>query len=140
MFHANITDIRHIVLIKISSLSSLLPPLLLLFTASSSSSSLPHLLFLLSSSIPSPSRGENEVLQSSLNKYIQKQSYRQPPILNAMYNTQQQMENTMHSPPLTPDRKVHFIAMNFIDFKRFKINSPISSKIKISCKINFRIC
>jgi hypothetical protein len=50
------------------------------------------------------------------------------------------MENTMHSLPLTPDGKVHFIAMNFIDFKRFKINSPISSKIKISCKINFRIC
>ena len=66
---------------------------------------------------------------------------RQHSILNAMYNTQQQMENIMHSPQLTtPDEKMHLIAMNFINFERFKIYSPTSSKIKIGCKINFRIC
>jgi hypothetical protein len=52
------------------------------------------------------SHAENDVLQPSLNKYIQKQSHRQYSILNAMYNTQQQMVNIMHSPQLTtPDEK-----------------------------------
>ena len=33
--------------------------------------------------------GERDGLQQQLNGYMRKQSYRQPPILNAMYNTEQ---------------------------------------------------
>ena len=40
---------------------------------------------------------------------MQKQSYRQPLIHNAMYNTQQQMENITNS----PQKKVYFFKIIF---------------------------
>ena len=40
-------------------------------------------------------------------KYIQKQSYRQPPILNALYISEEQIHTCiMQAPQLTPDAKV----------------------------------
>jgi hypothetical protein len=56
--------------------------------------------------------GENDVLQSNIIKYIQKQSYRQPCYVQSnlvlynmrvMHNTQHQIEIIIHSPQLTPD-------------------------------------
>ena len=39
--------------------------------------------------------GGRDGLQQQLSGYMRKQSYQQPPILNAMYNTEQEMENTV---------------------------------------------
>ena len=44
-------------------------------------------------------------MQQKLSKYIKMHSYRQPPIYNAMYNTQQQMEDIMNTASMTPDQK-----------------------------------
>ena len=38
---------------------------------------------------------ERDGVEQQLSKYIKMQSYRQPPIYNAMYNTKQQMEDIM---------------------------------------------
>ena len=49
--------------------------------------------------------GERDGLQQQLSGYTRKKSYRQPPILNAMYNTEQEMENILSAPSMTPDEK-----------------------------------
>ncbi len=68
-------------------------------------------------------------IQQQLSGYIRKQTYRQPPILNAIYNTEQRMENILSSPSMTLNEKVHFMLTNTIDFSQFKTNCKISFKI-----------
>ena len=41
---------------------------------------------------------ERDGLQQQLSGHMRKQSYRQPPILNAMYNPQQEIENILNAP------------------------------------------
>ena len=48
---------------------------------------------------------ENTYGQQNLYRYIQKRSYQQPPILNAMYNSDQQMKQIVQTPFLTLDEK-----------------------------------
>ena len=49
---------------------------------------------------------ERDSLQQQLSGYMRKQSYRQPPILNAMYNTKQEMENILNAPSMTLDKNI----------------------------------
>ena len=48
---------------------------------------------------------ENTIGQQNLHRYIQKRSYEQSPMLNAMYNSDQQMKQIVQAPLLTPDEK-----------------------------------
>ena len=48
---------------------------------------------------------ERDGLQQQLRKYIKMQSYRQPPIYNAIYSTKQQMEDIINKASMTPDEK-----------------------------------
>ena len=64
----------------------------------------------------------NDVMQSNLNKYKQKQSYQQPPIPTAMCNTQRrqrQMVNIMNSAQLTPDEKSALYSHELDRFQAF---------------------
>jgi hypothetical protein len=69
---------------------------------------------------------------------IQKQSYRQPPI--RMYNTQQQMENVMNSPYLTPDEKstLYSNELNRLQVFQNKLSSRLQAQDRL--QIIFRIC
>ena len=66
--------------------------------------------------------GEGDGLQQQLSGYMRKQSYRQPPILNAMYNTEQEMENILNAcaPFMTPDEKSTLYSNEYHRFQTFK--------------------
>ena len=64
--------------------------------------------------------GERDGLQQQLSGYMRKQSYRQPPILNAMYNTEQEMENILSAPSMTPDEKSTLYSNEYHRFQTFK--------------------
>ena len=64
--------------------------------------------------------GENNVFQHTLKKCIQKQSHRQPPILNAMYNSDQQMKKIVQAPLLTPDEKSTLYSNELHRFQSFQ--------------------
>ena len=59
---------------------------------------------------------ENNVFQHTLIKYIQTQSYRQPPILNAMHNSDQQTQ----APLLTPDKNSTLYSNELHRFQSFQ--------------------
>ena len=63
---------------------------------------------------------ERDSLQQQLSGYMRKQSYRQPPILNAMYNTEQEMENILNAPFMTPDKKSTLYSNEYHRFQTFK--------------------
>ena len=63
---------------------------------------------------------ERDGLQQQLSGYMRKQSYRQPPILNAMYNTEQEMENILNAPSMTPDEKSTLYSNEYHRFQTFK--------------------
>ena len=60
--------------------------------------------------------GENAVLT----EYFKKNSYQQPPVVNAMYNSEEQMQQIMQAPQLTQDEKVKLYdnASAFSDFPK----------------------
>ena len=60
---------------------------------------------------------------------MKKQSYRQPPILNAKYNTEQEMENILNAPSMTPDEKSTLCSNDIIDFKHLKIIYKANFKV-----------
>ena len=64
--------------------------------------------------------GERDGLQQQLSGYMRKQSYRQPPILNAMYNTEQEMENILNAPSMIPDEKSALYSNEYHRFQTFK--------------------
>ena len=64
---------------------------------------------------------ENTFGQQSLDRYIRKRSYEQSPILNAMYNSDQQMKQIVQAPLLTPYKKSTLYSNEFHRFQSFKI-------------------
>ena len=64
--------------------------------------------------------GERDGLQRQLSGYIRKKSYRQPPLLNAMYNTEQEMANILSAPSMTPDEKSTRYSNEYHRFQTFK--------------------
>ena len=65
----------------------------------------------------------------TLVEYLRKQLYQQPPLLNAMYNTEQRMQEIMEPPQLSAveKSKLYSDQMNrffFVYFVFFLINSP----------------
>ena len=64
--------------------------------------------------------GERDGLQQQLSGYMRKKSYRQPPILNAMCNTEQEMENILSAPSMTPDEKSTLYSNQYHRFPTFK--------------------
>ena len=72
--------------------------------------------------------GERDGLQQQLSGYMRKQSYRQPPILNAMYNTEQEMENILNAPSMTSDEKSALYSNEYHRFQTFK--SQLQSKLQ----------
>ena len=72
--------------------------------------------------------GERDGLQQQLSGYMRKKSYRQPPILNAMYNTEQEMENILSAPSMTSDEKS---ALYFNEYHRFQtFKNQLQSKFQ----------
>ena len=63
---------------------------------------------------------ERDGLQQQLSGYMRKKSYRQPSILNAMYNTEQEMENILSAPSMTPDEKSTLYSNQYHRFPTFK--------------------
>ena len=63
---------------------------------------------------------ERDGVQQHLRKYIK---------LNAMYNTEQQMENIMNTPSVTPDEKSALYSKQYQRFRHFRINVSIKFKI-----------
>ena len=59
-------------------------------------------------------------IQQQLSGYIRKQTYRQPPILNAIYNTEQRMENILSSPSMTLNEKSALYANEYHRFQSFQ--------------------
>ena len=59
-------------------------------------------------------------IQQQLSGYIRKQTYRQPPLLNAVYNTEQRMENILSSPSMTPNEKSALYANEYHRFQSFQ--------------------
>ncbi len=65
-------------------------------------------------------RFETNVLPGGVSKFMQKQSYLQPPALNAMYDAEKQMQEIMEAPQLTAaeKRKLYSDQLNrFLTFK-----------------------
>ena len=60
--------------------------------------------------------GENAVLM----EYFKKNSYQQPPIVNAMYNSEEQMQQIMQAPQLTPDAKAKLYDQTLQRFLTFQ--------------------
>ena len=73
---------------------------------------------------------ERDGLQQQLSGYMRKQSYRQPPILNAMYNTEQEMENILNAPSMTPDEIRTLYSNEYHRFQKFK--NQLKSKFQKS--------
>ena len=63
---------------------------------------------------------ENTIGQQNLARYTRKRSYEQPPILNAMYNSDQQMKQIVQAPLLTPDAKSTLYSNEFHRFQSFQ--------------------
>ena len=63
---------------------------------------------------------ENTIGQQSLDRYIRKRSYEQSPILNAMYNSDQQTKQIVQAPLLTPDKNSTLYSNELHRFQSFQ--------------------
>jgi hypothetical protein len=52
------------------------------------------------------------VLPGEIAKFIQKQSYRQPPLVNVMYDAKQRMKEIMDAPQLSAVEKTNYILIS----------------------------
>ena len=71
-------------------------------------------------------RFKTNILPGEIAKFLQKQSYRQPPLVNAMYDAEQRMKEIMEAPQLTvvEKRKLYSDQLNrFLIFKN-KMDVP----------------
>ena len=57
-------------------------------------------------------RLKTNVLTDEIAKFIQKQSYRQPPLVNAMNDAEQRMKEIMDAPQLSAVEKANYILIN----------------------------
>jgi hypothetical protein len=77
-------------------------------------------------------RLKTNILPGEIAKFIQKQSYRQPPLLNAMYDAEQRMKEIMEAPQLSAvgKSKLYSDQLNrFLTFKN-KIDVPAQAPIQ----------
>ena len=63
---------------------------------------------------------ENTIGQQNLDRYIRKRSYEQSPILNAMYNSEQQIKQIVQAPLLKPDEKSTLYSNELYRFQSFQ--------------------
>ena len=54
-------------------------------------------------------RLKNSVLPGEIAKFLHKQSYQQPPLVNAIYDGEQRMKEIMEAPQLTTVEKSKFV-------------------------------
>jgi hypothetical protein len=52
------------------------------------------------------------VLPGEIAKFIQKQSYRKPPLVNVMYDAKQRMKEIMDAPQLSAVEKTNYILIS----------------------------
>jgi hypothetical protein len=57
-------------------------------------------------------RFKTNILPGEIAKFLQKQSYRQPPLVNAMYDAEQTMKEIIKAPQLTVVDKASYILIN----------------------------
>ena len=57
-------------------------------------------------------RLKTNVLSGEIAKFIQKQSYRQPPLVNVMCDAEQRMKEIMDAPQLSAVEKANYILIN----------------------------
>ena len=57
-------------------------------------------------------RLKTNVFPGEIAKFLHKQSYQQPPLVNAMYDVKQRMKEIMHAPQLTTVEKANYILIN----------------------------
>ena len=77
-------------------------------------------------------RLKTNVLPGEISKFIQKQSYRQPPLVNAMYDAEQRMKEIMDAPQLSAveKRKLYSDQLNrFMTFKN-KMDVPAQAPVQ----------
>jgi hypothetical protein len=72
-------------------------------------------------------RLKTNILPGEIVKFIQKQSYRQPPLLNAMYDVEQRMKEIMDAPQLSAVEKSKFYSDQLTRFLTFKNKMTHSS-------------
>jgi hypothetical protein len=65
-------------------------------------------------------RLKTNVLPGDIAKFIQKQSYHQPPLVNAMYDAEQRMKEIMDAPQLTTVEKSKLYSDQLNPFLTFK--------------------
>ena len=85
---------------------------------------------------------ERDGLQQQLSGYIGKKSYRQPPILNAMYNMEQELENILSVPSMTPDEKSTLYSNEYHRFQTFIVDfrSLFTVIFRISLRSSYVCC
>ena len=77
-------------------------------------------------------RLKTNILPGEIEKFIQKQSYRQPPLVNAMYDAEQRMKEIMDAPQLSAveKSKLYSDQLNrFITFKN-KMDVPAQAPVQ----------
>ena len=80
---------------------------------------------------------ENIAGQQNMDHYARKPSYEQSPILNAVYNSDQQMKKIVQHCFWHQMKRVPFTLMNYTVSNHSKINSKINFVLKIIFKLNF---
>ncbi len=65
-------------------------------------------------------RPKTNVLPGEVGKFLQKQSYLQPPVLNAMYDAEKQMQEIMEAPQITAAEKSKLYSDQLNRFLTFK--------------------
>jgi hypothetical protein len=76
-------------------------------------------------------RLKTNVLPGEIAKFIQKQSYRQPPLINAMYYAEQRMKEIMEEPQLTAVEKSKLYSDQLNRFLTFKNKMDVSAQAPV---------
>jgi hypothetical protein len=77
-------------------------------------------------------RLKTNILPGEIAKFLQKQSYRQPPLLNAMYDAEQRMKEIMEAPQLSAVEKSKLYSdqpNRFLTFKN-KMDVPAQAPVQ----------
>jgi hypothetical protein len=77
-------------------------------------------------------RLKTNVLPGEIAKFLQKRSYRQPPLVNAMYDAEQRMQEIMEAPqiPVVEKSKLYSDQLNlFLTFKN-KLDFPAQAPVQ----------
>ena len=86
-----------------------------------------YLMLDLKSTTSDQDRLKTNILPGGIAKFIQKQSYRQPPLVNAMYDAEQRMKEIMEAPQLSAVEKSKLYSDQLNRFLTFKNKMAHSS-------------